>query len=399
MYLLLMQIFVCLLCLRLSSAHVRSARKRGIKRRQIIQPKSSASINIGHNLTFVEPDYLAKKYAGHEGNFSCSTIDSCMQVHMDNAKQSILFRKRFEYVATRSKTIKPKLMRKFVSFMHIPKCAGTFLTKVLKKYSEDSNNDFSFRETGHAPFIAIQNMFPEDILLSLVRNPIDQALSFYNYVNGGSWGTWNTLDPRVASSPLWRSTIHIKPKFWGKLKKLREILFYNFVFFFTNKITDIEFYMDNGVYQHLPFDGILRRISSSGASLKTNPLFATTYDEESEYTRYLKTMNIPEEFQCTAHINAVVSAVKHFSVLGVVENINQFQISLNKMLGTSMNLTSTDAHNYKSVKILSMKMRATIERNIKELLFCETVLYNTIALVADQDDSFSFRSKLLPILV
>ena len=227
-------------------------------------------------------------------------------------------------------------------------------------------------------------MYPEDKLLSLVRNPIDQAISFYNYVNGGSWGSYSTLNPEVAWSPLWRLTHLIKPECWGKSKKLREILFCNLMFFFTDKIKDIKFYMDIGVYQHLPFDRILRRTSDC-ASIKTNPLFATTDDEDSEYTRYLKTMRTPEEFQCTAHIHAAMSALKHFSVLGVVENINQFEESLNKKLGTSMKLTTIDTHRFKSVVILSMKRRATIEQNIKELLFCDTVLYNTIAPIADQD--------------
>jgi ribosomal protein L22 len=64
-----------------------------------------------------------------------------MQVHMDNAKQSVLFWKRFEYVVARLKSVQTSTHDN-ISFVHIPKCADTFLAKVLKKYSEDSNNGF-----------------------------------------------------------------------------------------------------------------------------------------------------------------------------------------------------------------------------------------------------------------
>lgn len=75
---------------------------------------------------------------------------------------------------------------KFV-FIHIPKTGGTFVTDLILKLDKDAINVIDrVLDNGHQPFSQIKNLdFYGEIknytFFTIIRNPIDQLLSWYNY--------------------------------------------------------------------------------------------------------------------------------------------------------------------------------------------------------------------------
>ena len=62
-----------------------------------------------------------------------------------------------------------------------------FLRKVFgKRFTEPLETVSSSRgtaQTGHLFFLDLYKRFPHDIFLTLFRHPVDQAMSFFHYVN------------------------------------------------------------------------------------------------------------------------------------------------------------------------------------------------------------------------
>ena len=74
---------------------------------------------------------------------------------------------------------------KFV-FIHIPKTAGTFVTELLLSLDKDAINLYSDDNNGHQTFFLIKQMKIYDTIknytfFTIIRNPIDKLISWYNF--------------------------------------------------------------------------------------------------------------------------------------------------------------------------------------------------------------------------
>ena len=291
------------------------------------------------------------------GQNSCETAKACENVHMMNEQLLNMLAERCTHKYNFTSSTKK------ISLTHIPKSGGSTLNHILTVFMPKR-----FSKQLHEPFHITAQFEPNNLYITLLREPVGRAISLYNYINQRT-----KLSGGVKRNSMWRKTFHSDPAVWSTDREIIEYLREDTIAYFNSEIFDNS---DRATYykriNHIKKDQLL-------PSVITIP--------QEEYISY--TQHMPPKYQCLPYIKVTWNLMRSYAVIGVVEKYTQFLTLLqqrtllnNTDFLSKANAMHTNPSNYKK---LGDKNKLILYENLKDKFYCDTILWKIAAKINEAD--------------
>lgn len=288
-------------------------------------------------------------------------MDSCLALHIDNPIFIKALNQRCEYDNI------PNLKTKSIAFTHLPKVGGTVIKSLLQKSIE--KHRFVHRE--HMPYILTQALFDKSsnfTMITIFRNPIIRALSYYYYITKRQELPNSITQPELQN--FWMTTMKMELSEWLNREITKQILIENTLQYFISNIPN-------------PSNVLLT--SEKWKKIQYNKNISTkswiNISQRSDFTSYI--VNIPEKYQCKLHLDIVLLLLERYAVVGVYENMTSFWKGVYRRVG----VIKQNAHTFMENRNerYGKKMIQLAFDSLGESLFCEIVLWQLAGKISSKD--------------
>jgi len=290
-------------------------------------------------------------------SLTCDSIYSCMDLHLNNSELVRMLNMRCDMEAYALKQNKTRR----ITFTHLPKTGGTSVKQLLR-FAVNKR----IRSIGHEHFLQALRAEPNNLFATLLREPVSRAISFYAYVQDfPEFGK----DKQV--NKLMNNTYKVDPLIWSADPFMQRTLRQDPLGFFLANVTNIT-------------DSITRFNYPALQKLPPPLLMNIIPGRLHEFLRY--TNALPVEFQCKQHLEVGFILLKHFEVVGTLEQRENFykvlfrRTHITKSYNTGHNANPT---HYK----LNKTTIATMRENLKVPLFCNEVLWRIATMISNADNA------------
>jgi hypothetical protein len=295
-----------------------------------------------------------------ERSMVCRDMISCLEVHLQNPELLRLLSGRCKLGELSDR--QPATRR--ITFSHLPKAGGSSINLFLNKYAQDR-----VRLAVHEHFLLSAQAEPDNIFVTMMREPVSRALSFYCYVNDRAH-----LHKEALINKLWVHTFRAEPVQWSANPFMQRTLYQDPLGFFLRDVTNIT-------------DSISKYDYNMIKALPEAPLKDTIPGTLDAFLAY--TSALPEEYQCRQHLEVGFIFLKHYEVVGTLEKrADFFRVFLRRAhFPPEVTLNHTDMHENSSKFKLAEKDREAMVENLKRPLYCATVLWRIAGMISEQDVS------------
>mmetsp|Transcript_3109 Transcript_3109/g.4794 ORF Transcript_3109/g.4794 Transcript_3109/m.4794 type:complete len:328 (-) Transcript_3109:92-1075(-) len=298
----------------------------------------------------------------------CTDKESCLDVHLNHTNFLRLLSSRCSFNSI------PNLAKRRVVFTHIPKAGGSNVLSVLNKhYRRRHRND------GHTHFLValdtpFNNTNGDPIFATLFRNPVDLAVSFYNYANGRK-----KIPAHLKNNRIWLKTFKTDPVKWAKdsdiWDHMNQIFLRQFVSTITNITSTISSYDQWLVVQKMSTEKKNVKMWIDGLSAQL-------------YVRYTAAM--PEQYRCVDFLNVAVLLLRRYSAVGVLERLEEFYKVFFLRTEAALDVSAVTSHSASKLSNKSkQKMRPSVLEEVKAIfqsqLFCSTLLWHMASSISHTD--------------
>ena len=312
--------------------------------------------------------------------FSCNTADECMELHLNNTYLHNMLEQRcnLDILSNTNNhnlpnngiinptsihtNTKQHIKDRRITFIHLPKTGGSSVRDFLHIHAKHRS-----RSNGHEHFILSSYQEPNNIFATMLRNPLTRAVSFYSYVN-----EIPILSKDAILNPLWVNTYKIDPIEWSKSEFIQQTLYTDPLGFFLSNITNITNSITRYNYT------IIQKI--------TKPILKTLINGNyNDYIKYIDTM--PKQYQCKQHLELNFIFIKHFEIIGILENTIDFYKIFLKRTNLSNNLikTAIKIHENPSIIKITLNEKERMMENLRNSLFCPILLWKLADLINQAD--------------
>ena len=310
------------------------------------------NFNISDILVYI---LLYNVYAN--GQHSCETAKTCEDIHMTNEPFQRMLKERCAHKDSFISSTRN------ITYTHIPKSGGSTLNQILATFMRE-------RVTIqlHEPFqLSIQRQ-PDNLYITLLREPVSRAISLYSYINQRK-----ELSGTVKKNSMWLKTFNSDPAKWSADPEIIRILREDVIAYFNSEIYDKS---ERAIYynhtKHIEEDKLLPS--------------AVTISQE-EFLSY--TLHMPPKYQCLPYINVIWDLLRSYAVIGVVEKYTPFLTLLqqrtqlnNKHFLFLANTIHKNPSNYKKLGVYNMTI---LYENLKDKFYCDTILWKIAAKINEAD--------------
>jgi hypothetical protein len=250
-----------------------------------------------------------------------------------------------------------------ISFTHIPKAGGTSVINYLHRYAPGR-----LRKGDHEHFLSAASAEPDSLFVTLLREPVSQAISFYSYAQDCP-----KYPDAERHNKLWQLTYKASPVEWSASPSVQQMLGRDPTGYFLRDVANIT-------------DSITRIDYDALQKLPPVHLRATKAEELTAFVKYAAVL--PQRYQCAEHLEVAFILLKHYDVVGSLEHVEDFQRVLNQRAqirdrGSQILHKNRSRYQWRS---MAEKDRAAMEENLKEPLFCATVLWKIASMISDRDN-------------
>jgi hypothetical protein len=291
----------------------------------------------------------------------CLDAESCMSLHLHNDQIEKMISQRCK-LGLHTKSM-PRFTK--ITLTHIPKSGGTSVKEYLNRCAPGR-----LRKGEHEHFAAAAASEPENIMVTIFREPLAKAISFYSYVNDAL-----RFPESERGNQLWEATYRKPPIAWSEDPVVQRILQQDPVALFLRNVANASDLSSRLTPEHVQ--------KLSPVQLKT--IVTGTL---SEYLSY--TTSLPSEYQCEQHLEVAFVLLKHYEVVGTLERSTDFYKILNRRAqiahseGQAHEPMHLNRSKYKH-KALSKADLAAMEANLRAPLYCATVLWRIAGKISDAD--------------
>ena len=310
----------------------------------------------------------------------CNSDDSCMQLHLNNTHLHALLRERCASSVTR-----PFNETTRISFIHIPKTGGSSITAIIKKFAFER-----IKVQAHEPFYIAHQREPNNLFITMLRDPIARAVSLFNYINSRK-----KLPPRAKENLFWNSTFGVTPAIWSTNQYILRTIYQDELSLFIKDIPNLS----DGVCTHSYRQAVSGNTNvnvtvAMGISMETHSAvnaFTTTKQSMSSKLKYVQYANeiAQPKWRCREHLEIAWMLINHFSVVGVLEETDTFWklfFQRAHINATEYILTTVKSiHKNRSIKRVPVEDTAVIANNLQETLYCSNVLWRIAGLINKYD--------------
>ena len=168
------------------------------------------------------------------------------------------------------------------------------------------------------------------------------------------------------------NTYKIDPIEWSNSEFIQQTLYTDPLGFFLSNITNITNSITRYNYT------IIQKI--------TKPILKTLIN--GNYNDYIKYINtIPKQYQCKQHLELNFIFIKHFEIIGILENTIDFYKIFLKRTNLSNNLikTAIKIHENPSIIKITLNEKERMMENLRNSLFCPILLWKLADLINQAD--------------
>jgi hypothetical protein len=249
-----------------------------------------------------------------------------------------------------------------IAFTHIPKAGGTSVINYLRRYAPGR-----LRKGDHEHFITAAAAEPDSLFVTLLREPVAQAISFYSYAQDCP-----KFPEAERNNKLWLQTYKASPVEWSANPAVQQMLGRDPTGYFLPDVANIT-------------DSITRIDYSEVQKLPQIVLRDTKPWDLATFLRYAAVL--PEPYQCTQHLEVAFILLRHYDVVGVLENVTDFHRVLQKrtqVRDRTTPLLHINRSRYHR-RSITERDRAAMAENLKEPLFCATLLWRIAGMISARD--------------
>lgn len=286
----------------------------------------------------------------------CHDSPSCLAVHL---KSSVLVNMINSRCNLDKLTVNFNSTRR-ITFTHLPKTGGSSLHVDLAALAGKKRMQFS----GHDHFLQTFHDSPDNIFVTMLREPVSRAISYYTYVQ-----QVNRLDADKRKNKLWMSTHRTKAVQWANSSFVQRTLSLDPLSFFLTNVSNLE-------------DNVSRFDYKAIQTLKQTPLNPVVPGTLQEFLNY--TYTLPEEYQCVHHLNVAFILLKQYEVVGTLENREDFFRTLYRRAQLVPSGKEPAVEN-KSWLVVSAEDKALMREYLTRPLFCGRVLWKIAGMISDAD--------------
>jgi hypothetical protein len=251
-----------------------------------------------------------------------------------------------------------------ITFTHVPKAGGVSVQYFLQEHVNSSRVRHGVM---HEHFLVSAAAEPDNLFITMLRDPMALSVSFYTYVNERRF-----LPRQAETNKLWVATFRRHPTTWSADPFIQKAFPENLLGHFLRDVENIT-------------DSISVYDATAMNALPTLQLRDTVPGTLVEVTAYTK--QIPVEYQCSQYLEVGFILLKHYEVVGTLEKADYFYRVLEHRaglpLGASTNATK-ERMNASTLKMSSV-VRAIMEENLRRPLYCATVLWRIVGMISEAD--------------
>ena len=288
----------------------------------------------------------------------CVDLETCLSVHLNSSELKQLIDQRCALGNWSSK----ESHNRRITFSHLPKTGGSSVRTFFDKHMKHRMHRME-----HEHFILSGHAEPKNIFVTMLREPVSRALSFYNYVHEHTEQPVNTL-----KNTMWTETFKMEPEEWAMSPRIQSIMAQDPLGFFLRDVVNIT-------------DSISKYEPSMLKALPEVPLRNVIKGTLDAFLQYTDTL--PAEFQCKQHLEVGFILLKHYEVVGVLEKTEDFyRVLLRRAhFPRTITLEHTRVHENKSKQVISAQQAEVMRQHLQRPLFCGYVLWRIAELISAAD--------------
>lgn len=288
---------------------------------------------------------------------SCYNLTAAIGIHTSNPALSAMMAQRCNAFDSNYSNA----LQRRITFTHIPKSGGSSVANFLALVAQNR----SHINPAHEHFYFSANSEPNSTFVTLLREPISKAISMYAYIS--SQRAWNDL---MKTDVLWKGAISLGPKEWSADKEVQRFLAADPTGLFLPD-------MANPRKSHAVSAADYIRIQATPAP-KLKERISGTLQAFLSYTAEL-----PIEYQCTKHMEVAFILLKHYEVVGTLEELSAFYRVLSARAHVPEDVKTP--HKNKTPQKFKLVPTSEMRANLARPLFCASVLWRIARMISKAD--------------
>ncbi len=343
---------------------------------EVRRAKLSAEVDI-----YAASGELDEKY--NTKDYDCVSHSSCNRLHLQHTiLDNQIMQYRQNYLRSQQNT--EQNHTNGMSFIHVPKAAGTFVKRSLRLASKKANSAFHYY--GHAPYVVMNYRYPDDQMVTIVRDPIDKAISLWNYANGFDYLKTLPKKDFLILQNRWKDILSVSPEVYSNSNITKSSAYFDTLFYLTADLDDSSKLVQSKLYEQEPYMPDLRHALRKEGVKPKKAFFPLENEQDDIYMSYIDKYRIPIEFQCRRHIAASLNVMKRFVCIGVVDDMKTFDACISSIFrGKNMSFLNKNGPHYASKARMNKEQEKVVRKNLADVLFCETLLVDILRSIGQED--------------